>query len=217
MTKVFFVTAFIFLFPVISLAQQNDDENGLYIKSGFTHINNDIEGLSFTLNGLSFDVEQYFSKNYFVLSGWTAGYRKDNLGLNDSGHLINGSIFRIIKINPVDFRLAYGIEWGVPSASMNITKFTYRDNELISYQHVSPKRNARSGLSPYSDAVRYPFIESSILKRRKRVMVEGGVRLNIQRFNHNAYYLSDDNFESVFGNQIEVISAIFGKIGVKIH
>ena len=67
---------------------------------------------------------------------------------------------------------------------------------------------------PSGDAVLYPFVEASILKRWRYILVETGVRGNIQSFGFDRYELVGDSLEFSSRNKTVIVPAVFIKFGL---
>jgi|SRR3989338_3459803 len=227
MKKSLFVAGITVFLVVLSFEARADDEDNVeetkksdhsrqtYLKAGLVHTETCIENFSVVVNGLSIDLETYFNKNHLGLSGWSVGYRKDNLEFIDFGHLFNFSVFRTASISVVDLKVGGGVEWGIASTNYSKTRFSYNDSGLAEYEHLFLIKNSEVPfLKPSNDGTLYPFMELSLLKRNRRFLVEAGVRGNIQKFGFDRYRLDGDKLDFVSGDKTRVVPAAFVKLGI---
>lgn len=194
--------------------KKSDHNHQTFLKIGLVHTGSEIEGFNVAVNGLSIDLETYFNKNHLGFSGWFVGYRKDDIRRADLGHLLNSGIFREADVPVVDLKFGGGIEWGMPSLDFSKTRFGYEGGDLVYYEHLFLKHNSGvPKLGPSKDAVLYPFLELSVLKRWTWFLAEGGARWNLQKFGLDKYRLDGDDVTFVSSNRIRMVPALFIKIG----
>ena len=109
------------------------------------------------------------------------------------------------------------MEWGMPTPYFNRTRFSYENGELTSYEHLFLEHNSNvPKVGTSQDAVLYPFLELSVLKRWRLFLAEVGVRGNIQNLGFDKYYLNGDDFTSVPSDKTIVVPALFIKLGVSL-
>ncbi|MEK7288326.1 MAG: hypothetical protein AAB091_07195, partial [Elusimicrobiota bacterium] len=60
----------------------------------FYHSEGVLKGKSYSFNHLGLDLERNWSQNKIGLSGWSLGYRKEELHRKRLGHFINLGVFR---------------------------------------------------------------------------------------------------------------------------
>ena len=192
-----------------------DHRHQMFLKFGFVHTGSEIESFRIVVNGISVDLETYFNKNHAGFSGWFVGYRKDDTRFADFGHFINFGMFRVIGIPAMDLKISGGLEWGSPSLDFSKTRFSYRNGVLESYENLFLKKNfGVPKTEPSGDAVLYPFAEASILKRWRYILVETGVRGNIQSFGFDRYELAGDSLEFSSRDKTVIVPAVFIKFGL---
>src|SRR3990167_4439601 len=97
----------LFFFSLCSgaLAQENENKKHgykTYLEGSVFHAEGDIEGFRYNINGLAVDIETYFNGSHIGLSGWSIGYRKDDLRYSDTGQLFNFKVFRITPLKILD-------------------------------------------------------------------------------------------------------------------
>lgn len=198
-------------------AQEKKETSNTYIKLGLVHSQGKIEWADYVLNSLSIEVETYFNKNHFGLSGWSLGYRKEDFQHSEFGHLLSADAFRTKSIRVADIKFGGGIEWGMPSNAFSRTKFNSLTDSDISYSHVFLDRNSNiPGIGTKHDGVLYPHMKVSLVKRSKFFLLEGGVRVSIMKFGIDEYNVSGDNLNVVIRDRRMAIPSIFLGIGLGI-
>src|SRR3989338_7745855 len=85
-----------------------DHNHQMYLKAGLDHVGTSIEGFDIVVNGLNIELETYFNKNHLGLSGWSVGYRKDDVRQIDFGHFFNLGVFREMAVPMVGFKFGGG-------------------------------------------------------------------------------------------------------------
>lgn len=195
---------FMLLWPLNAFAQ-----DGIYLKFGLTHWQRNIfsqdlikwQGNVFDsdygLFSLNIEFEKYFKKNHFLLSGWSIGYREDDV-------VFNAKTFKIFELKLFELKTGVGIEIGQTSLNFDKAIFNYGENDSITYRHI------------YEDGSFYPFSELSILKRQKMFLIEGGIRINIIQFGVDDYEIVNDKIKYDFNNKPMVAPYLFINIGIKI-
>lgn len=154
-----------------------------YIESGFSHIQGDVEEFEYNISGLTVDVETFFNGSHIGLSGWSIGYRKDDLRYAEFGHMLNGKVFRTFNVKIFEFKAAGGVEWGMPTNRFDKTKFLYKKGEAISYKHIHLDRNSNiPGVGVSQDGSIYSFFELGAAKRYKSWIFQGGIKGSMMNF-----------------------------------
>ena len=93
------------------------------------------------------------------MSGFSLGYRKDDVGADDSGHMVSGMLFRDIDLKVLALKVGGGAEWGIPSMNFDQTAFDYAADGTVRYRHTYPGRNSRVPVGRRSPTARlYPFV-----------------------------------------------------------
>lgn len=219
MRKIIVALAALSFFTFKAEAQeQRDHRHQEYIKVGLVHVESKVESFNIVINGLSVDVETYFNKNHIGLSGWSAGYRKDDVRHADIGHTFNFSLFRTADIFVTDLRLGGGVEFGVISTNFDQTRFGYEDGVLIFYDHLFLKRNLNiPNTGPSNDAVIYPFAEASLVKRGSWYLLETGVRGSRHKLEFDEYRLGTGSLEFKSRQITRIIPSVFVKFGIRLR
>ncbi|OGN07901.1 MAG: hypothetical protein A2750_00395 [Candidatus Yanofskybacteria bacterium RIFCSPHIGHO2_01_FULL_45_42] len=195
--------------------EKNLHGHQIFVKLGLVRTESKIESFRSAVNGISVDLETYFNKRHFWLSGWSVGYKKDDIQFSNFGHLINGSVFGTVGVGVADIKFSGGVEWGMPSANFNKTRFHYGESGLMSYEHLFLQKNSNiPELEPSEDALLYPFAEIVLLKKGKRFLVEAGIRGNIQKFGLDSYFLNGDDLIFVSSSKTIIVPSVFIKFGV---
>ena len=201
-------------FSVDVYAQEKKESSDSYIKLGAVHSSGKIEWADYVINGLSLEVETYFQSNHLGLSGWSIGYRKDDLRYSEFGHALNVDTFRTQSIKIADIKFGGGVEWGMPPDGFSRTKFNSRTDSGLSYSHVFLIMNSnipKTGTN--NDGVLYPFMELSLVKRNKRFILESGMRVSLMKFGLDEYSVSNDKLRVVARDRRMAIPSVFVSIG----
>jgi hypothetical protein len=206
-------------------------EGGTYVKIGLAHWQGDIFsgqsltrwngspfGSDYKLTSLEIEIETYFSRTRLLLSGWSIGYRKDALGRRDSGHVVHASAFRSFDLRAFELRAGGGLEWGVPSLNFDTTTFDYRADGALRYSHTYPVKNADvPGLGTTKDGALYPFVEASVVERIGPLLFEGGMRVNLVRFQFDTYQVDlNDHVAYRFSNRRVLMPMLFVDVGFRV-
>lgn len=213
---------------VTKLPKKEKNRGGIYLKFGLAHWQGDIFsqdltrwqgnifGSDYNLTSLNTEFEFYFAKNH-ILSGWSIGYRKDDMEYTDAGHMFSGKTFRNFDLRLFEIKTSGGMEWGIPSLNFDKTVFGDGKDGSVKYRHTYPKKNSNiPGIGTTKDGVFYPFGELSILERRSIILIEGGMRINIIKFGVDNYQIINDQIKHDFGNRLMMAPYLFLNIGIKI-
>lgn len=193
------------------------DNHDTYIKAGFNHWKGKVWNFGYNFNGVNVDIETYFNTTHLQLSGWSIGYRKDDLRYSDSGHVLNFKVFRTFDLKVVDAKISGGGEWGMPAFLLDMTRFENNRGDLIRYRHVYPVRNSNVPyIGTMHDGVSYPFGDASLLKRKSIFLIEGGVRGSWIRYGNDGYSIKNDIPTYYFYEKRVPLITLFVNIGLKI-
>lgn len=188
-----------------------------YVKMGFNHWEGKVWDFNYNLNGVNFDIETYFNTTHLQLSGWSIGYRKDDLRYSDSGHLLNFKVFRTFDLKVVDAKIGGGGEWGMSAFVLDQTRFENTGDDSIRYRHVYPVRNSDAPyIGTMHDGVLYPIGEVSLLKRKSIFLIEGGIRESFMRFGNDGYTVRNDISTYSFQRKRLPLMTVFVNVGIKI-
>jgi hypothetical protein len=196
-------------------AQENKETSNTYIKLGFVHSQGSIEWAEYVINGFSIEVETYFKNDHLGLSGWSIGYRKDNLQYAEFGHLLSVDAFRTRSIKIADVKFGGGIEWGMPSDGFSHTRFNNRTDSNLSYDHVFLDKNSNiPKIGTKNDGALYPFARVSLVRRSKVFILEVGTRVNIMKFGIDEYNVSNDRLMVTSRNRRMAVPTVFISVGL---
>ena len=187
-------------------------------RSVFTDWNVDLFGTDVDLTSANVQIESYFGDTFLQLSGFTIGYRKDALRFVDSGHMLNGALFRDIDLTVVALKVSGGVEWGMPALTFDTSAFEFLADGTVRYRHIHPHRNADVPLvGTTTDGAVYPFAEVSIVQRPWIFLVEAGMRFNFIGFNFDDYEVSPtDEITQVFTRKTETVPYLFVNLGLRL-
>ncbi len=165
---------------------------------------------------IGLEIETYFDKNHLQLSGWSLGYRKDDIRYAELGHMFSGKAFRTFGLKGLELKSAAGIEWGMPSLSFDKTNFSYAEDGTVSYKHIYPYRNSNIPFAGTTkDGAIYPFMEFSAQRRTRAFLVEGGMRVNIIRFGFDDYSIKNDIITYNLRDKRTLVPYLFINFGLK--
>lgn len=220
-------------YPIDTFAQSDDkpseNKHGTYLKVDLAHWQEDIFGKNsltewkgnlfgsdYNLTSAGFDIETYFQNSHVGLSGWSVGYRKDDLRYMDSGHMFNGKVFGSLNLKIFELKPSVGMEWGMPSATFDKTRFDYGQNGAVSYQHTYPIKNAGVPfVGTKRDGAFYPFAELSVVERPGPFILEAGMRVNVIRFGIDDYSIKSDKITYDFKSRELPVPYLFASVGIK--
>ncbi|OGN01930.1 MAG: hypothetical protein A2742_01860 [Candidatus Yanofskybacteria bacterium RIFCSPHIGHO2_01_FULL_43_32] len=191
---------------------------GLYLEFRLIHDEGSAGKAAFVANSAGVEMMNYFDRNRLGISGYAVAYKKYLNHDGATGHFLGGKAFREFKTGPVGLKLATGFEWGNPSGKFDKTGYSYGpEGKLLSYRHVFEKRNSGiPGVKPSHDAVWRPVADFSVVKRRKAVIIEAGIRANIMRFGVDDYDLAGNGFAFSSRDRLTVVPSVFIGLGFKI-
>lgn len=209
--------------------KKTERKHGTYIKGQLAHWQGNIFGKSLTewkgnlfgsdydLTSVGVEIETYFAKNHILLSGFSVGYRKDDLRYADYGHMFNVKTFRTFDLKVIEIKPSVGVEWGMPSASFDKTHFNYGTDGSLNYRHTYPVKNAPVPfVRVQRNGALYPFGELSLQKRAGPVLIETGMRVNVIMFGIDNYSVKNDHVEYDFVNKRMPSPYLFASIGLKL-
>ena len=205
-------------------------KSGTYVKVGLAHWQGDIFsesaltnwtvdlfGAGYSLTSVNLEVDSYF-RGAFIVSGFSLGYRKDDLGAENSGHMVSGMLFRDIDLKVLALKVGGGVEWGVPSMNFDQTEFDYPADGSIRYRHTYPGRNAQVPVGGVkSSGTAYPFFGVSAVQRPGPLLFEFGMRVNMITFHFDDYEVRPgDQVTRAFDEQRVIVPYLFANIGLRL-
>jgi hypothetical protein len=205
-------------------------EGGTYLKAGLahwqgnifssnslTHWNGDPFGADYKLTSVGVGFETWFDHRRLLLSGWSIGYRKDDIDQKVSGHMIHGGVFGSLNAKVFQVRMGGGVEWGSPSLNFDTSTFDYRADGAVRYNHTYPAKNADvPGLGTRKNGALYPYLEGSIVERVGPFLFEGGMRVNFVRFQFDSYQVdAKDRITYAFNSKRVLMPMIFLDVGFR--
>ncbi len=215
---VFFVLIAILTMPILASAQSSVPKvkHDSYLKFGLDHWQGNISSFNYKFTGVDLEVETYFNRNIIQLSGWSVGYRKEQIRRLETGQLFDGKVFRAFDLKGVDLKTAGGVEWGLPPLTLDKTRFADTQGDDLSYQHIYPVRNSNiPHLGDSVDGVLHPFAELSVVKRKGQFLFELGVRDNIMKMGIDSFDIKNDQINYSSKVRTRHMPSIFVNIGLK--
>ena len=217
--------------PIEVGLSEEDAKGATYLKIGLAHWqgnifspdsltrwNGDPFGADYRLTSVNVGLERYFGRRRLLLSGFAIGYRKDAIDQKFSGHMIHGGVFGSLDLKAFELRAGGGVEWGVPSLNFDTSTFDYGTDGAIRYNHTYPVKNASvPGVGTTRNGALYPFLEGSIVERVGPLLVEGGMRVNLVRFQIDNYEVdSKDQITYGFTSTRVLMPMLFVDVGFKV-
>ena len=214
-----------------STLTSSDRKAGTYLKVGFaqwqgnifnknslTNWDIDLFEANLELRSVKLSVESYFGDSLMQLSGFSVGYRKDNLHRSESGHMMSLGLFRDIDAKVFAVKTSVGVEWGMPSFSFDQTELRSGSDGIVRYRHAYIYRNTNIPfVGTNTDGVVYPFIEVSVLQRPWGLLFETGMRVGFPRFNLDDYEVSPLDIVGYALNRKRVmVPYVFAEFGVRV-
>ena len=193
-------------------------QGDIFSRSSFTQWDVDLFGTDYDLTSMNLEVETYFGDTLLQLSGFSIGYRKDNLRRAESGHMISGTLFRDFKLKAFALKGGGGIEWGIPSLNFDQTEFAFAGDGTVRYRSTYVHRNAAVPfVGTTTDGVVYPFVELSVVQRPWGLLFETGMRIGFIRFNLDDYEVSPaDQVTYAFSRKKVLVPYIFANLGLRL-
>ena len=190
-------------------------QGDIFGKNSITRWEGNLFGSDYNLTSVGGEVETYFNRTHLQLSGWSAGYRKDDLRYN-AGHMFSGTVFRSFNLKIFEIKPSVGMEWGMPATSFDKTKFDYGKSGVVHYRRTYPVKNSNVPfVGTRKDGAIYPFVGLSILQRPGPILFETGMRINIINFGIDEYNIVSDHITYDFKNKKILVPYLFISIGVK--
>ena len=192
-------------------------QGDIFSESALTDWDVDVFGAGYNLTSVNIEVESYF-RGAFVVSGFSLGYRKDDLSSENSGHMVSGMLFRDFDLKVLALKVGGGVEWGVPAMTFDQTQFDYAPDGTIRYRHTYPGRNSRVPVEGVkANGTSYPFAGLSAVTRPGPLLLEFGMRINWIKFHFDDYEVRPgDEVTRVFDEHNEVVPYLFANIGLRL-
>lgn len=192
-------------------------QGDLFSESALTDWNVDLFGAGYRLTSVNVEIDSYF-RAAFVVSGFSLGYRKDDLDADNSGHMISAMLFRDIGLKALALKVGGGVEWGIPSMTFDQTEFDYGADGTVRYRHTYPGRNSRvPAPGVKSNGTLYPFLGFSAVTRPGPLLFEVGMRVNMIEFHFDDYEVRPgDQVTRVFDERDVAVPYLFANVGLRL-
>lgn len=208
MMRITCVLAFIFIGCSNAFAQ----ESFYALDFSFYHSEGVLEGENYSFNHLGLDLEKNWSKNKIGLSGWSLGYRKEEIGRKHLGHFLNLGTFRRIGIGRGFYiKPAIKIEWGLPSDRLDHTVF----HEDGSYAYVYLMRNSNLPSEINRGFFFWPVLDVKVGKTYSIFVFEAGLRAGYPQVVVEKYHISENDFQFEINKNRVVIPSAVVTVGLK--
>lgn len=192
-------------------AQEND--NSFHsVNFGFYHSEGELEREYYSFNHIELVLEGNWDNNKLGLSGWSLGYRKEELHRKHFGHFINLGVFR--KIGAVaGFYVKPGVklEWGLPSDRLDHTVF--RDDGSYSYVYLLRNSNLPSEIN--RGFFFWPVLDIKVGRTVSIFIFEAGLRGGYPEVVVENYYVSENNFQFEIDKDRILIPSAVVTVGIK--
>lgn len=173
-------------------AQENNDNSFYALNFSFYHSEGVLERENYSFNHVGLDLEKNWSKNKIGLSGWTLGYRKEEIDKKNFGHFVNFGVFRRVGIGAGFYiKPSIRFEWGLPSDRLDHTVF----HEDGSYAYVYLLRNSNLPKEINRGFFFWPVAEVKVGKTVSVFVFEAGIRGGYSEIGVEKYYPFERDFE----------------------
>lgn len=192
-------------------AQEND--NSFYaLNFSFYHSEDVLEGENYSFNHLGLDLEKNWQRNKLGLSGWSFGYRKEELHRKNFGHFVNLGVFRKFGAG-AGFYIKPGVklEWGLPSDRLDHTVF----HEDGSYTYVYLLRNSNLPSEINRGFFFWPVLDVKVGRTVSVFVFEAGLRGGYPEVVVEEYYISENNFRFEIDKDRVLIPSAVATVGLK--
>jgi len=190
----------------------NANVEGAVIKGGLSYSYGRAGGCNFSVSNFEFNLEQKLSDKFEI----GLGVRKEGTWGFNGYYISVYPVYTIKEGRGYLLKTAAGIEYGVPSTNFDRYAANYRDEELIFQkwiylvQNISLPGDKVSGKS----GTLYPFGAISYSRKWKRLVVEGGLRVNLVKFGIKTANFETGSFKD--REQWGPILAPFVRVGIRI-
>lgn len=211
-TKLLFLLL-IFVFSHTEVLAQEDLGSSYYaVNTSFYHSEGRLEGENYSFNHAGLDLERNWSKNKLWLSGWSLGYRREELDKKHFGHFINFGVFRKFKIVAgIYIKPSIKLEWGLPSDRLDHTVF----HEDGSYTYVYLLRNSDLPKGIGKGFFFWPVVDARVGKTLSIFVFEAGVRAGYPSIVKEEYITPETDFDFKIEKSAVLIPSLVGTIGIK--
>lgn len=201
---------------VISTSAFGQEKQGsTYLKTALAKTEGRVEDVPYGVNSLTIEIESYFPKDKVFLSGWSVGYRKEDIRFIHAGHYFSLKTFHDFDVRLLEIKLSGGEEWGYPSLASEKTIPGVDPGRLESYRHIFLLRNSKVPfLGTKHDGVLYPFLTLSFTRKIGTFMFEGGARLDFGKFGIDTY---NPNGQFSLNEKWIASPSVFVGFGLKMH
>ena len=221
----FVIISILFICSAVSAQEQENQtttakpSGETYLKLNLSMLNISVSGFEIKNYSLGIDIDSYFKKRKFFISGFSVGYRREPSNIFEIGHYISGKGFATLP-GFMGFvpKISAGMEWGYPSFDYDRARFHYDANGRPDHrQLVYMKRNSRVPVvAPSKDGVLYPFSEVGLAKKAGPFVFEGGVRFTFTRFRNDYYYSNDSGISFSRSESLKILPRVFVGVGLRL-
>lgn len=212
MRRLFCVLAFLILGYAEVSAQENKDKAFHVLNFGFYHSEGTLKGEHYSFNHLGLDLEKNWDRNKIGLSGWSLGYRKEELNKKHFGHFVNFGVFRRFDVwSGFYVKPGLKLEWGLPSDRLDHTMF----REDGSYTYVYLLRNSNLPREINRGFFFWPVVDIKVGRTVSKFVFEAGLRGGYSEVVVEKYRFPKEDFQFEIDKNRVVIPSAVVTVGIK--
>lgn len=180
----------------IKVKPPNPDQHRTFLKVDVGYGMLSIVGFDYSFKDMGISMQTHFPKTHLgFISGYSWGYRKEEIQNSEQGHYLNARIFQRVGSGRAYAKVGEGVEWGMPGDVFTRTNFQYKNGSLIKYTHIYLDRNFWiPGVKVKRSGVLYPVFEIGTGFRTDRFNLETGLRGGFFRFGVERYDLVNNDY-----------------------
>lgn len=193
--------------------QENENNNSFYaFNFSLYHSEGVLKGENYSFNHLGLDLEKNWDGNKLGLSGWSFGYRKEELDKKYFGHFINFGVFSRIGV-VAGFYVKPGIklEWGLLSDRLDHAVF----HEDGSYTYIYLLRNSSIPSEINRGFFLWPVLDIKVGRTVSIFVFEAGLRGGYPEVVVEKYYISENDFRFEIDKNRVLIPSAVATVGLK--
>ncbi len=212
MRRLFCTLAFLILSCADVFAQENKDNSFYALNLGLYHSEGILKGENYSFNHLGLDFEKNWDKNHLGLSGWSLGYRKEELDKKHFGHFINFGVFKRVDLGAGFYvKPSVKLEWGLPSDRLDHAVF----HEDGSYSYVYLLRNSSIPSEINRGFFFWPVLDVRVGRTVSVFVFEAGLRGGYPEVVVEKYFISENNFRFEVDKDRALIPSVVATVGLK--
>lgn len=208
------ILALLFLLNCGNVYAQDNSGSFYSLNFSFYHSEGIVEGEGYSFNHLGLDLEKNWRRPKFrsILSGYSVGYRKEEMNNRHFGHFINLGIFRKFDtVAGVYIKPALKLEWGLPSDRLDHAVF--RPDGSYTYVYLLRNSNLPEGIN--RGFLLWPVVDVRIGREISLFVFEAGLRGGYPEVVKEEYHISTEDFQFEVDKRRIVIPSAVVMLGIK--